>query len=274
MSVDNPDRLLERFAYIETELFWGGGLTARQLASTFGISRQVAQKNIDQYRQQHPGYMEYSKSWKRHEATESFTPTLIRPSPLSFLDYLRGECLVGYYRDEQEWSDMAVTDVDRLFRPDLPLFPVREVLVALRSHKTVNIDYRKKDLAPASISIRKISPNHLVYADSRYHIRAYCHEKQRYLDFVLSRIVHAEIISDDWVSAVWDKEWNEFTELQFKPNPSLPISAQHAILKGFDDKGCGFRSIKCRKALVYYLNRKLLATDAKYKMPLWCLVTE
>ncbi len=273
MSVDNPDRLIERFAYIETELFWGDGLTAGQLARTFNITRQMAQKIIDKYREQHPAHMRYDASRKRHEATDSFEPAFIRPSPLAFLDYLRGQALVGLYRDEQDWSELAVTDVDRLLRPDLPLNTIRMVLAALRRQKSVVIDYRKKDLELGSISVRVISPNHIVFAEGRYHIRAYCHLKRRYLDFVLSRIAYAEASSDDWVPTTYDKEWNEFTVLKLQPNPSLPVSVQAAIFRGFEKGEYGTRTIKCRQALLYYVSRKLLAEDPKYGMPLWRIIT-
>lgn len=272
MTCKNPARLTERFAYIETELFWGDGLTAGQLARTFKVTRQMAQKTIDQYREQYPGRMRYDASSKRHEATESFKPNFIRTSPLAFLDYLRGQALVGFYRDEQDWSDLAVTDVDRLLRPDLPLDIIRRVLAALRCQKSVVIDYRKKDLEPGSISMRVISPNHLVFADGRYHLRAYCHLKKRYLDFVVSRIAYAEESREDWVPSDYDKEWNEFTILRLKPNPSLPVSVQAAIFRGFEKGECGFRIIKCRKALVYYISRKLVSEDPSYGMPLWCFL--
>lgn len=274
MTSKNPDRLTERFAYIETELFWGDGLTAGQLASTFRITRQMAQKTINQYKEQCPGNMRYNASCKRHEATESFEPNFIRTNSPAFLDYLRGLALVGFYRDEQDWSDLAVTDVDRLLRPDLPLEIIRLVLAALRCHKSVVIDYRKKDLESGSNSMRVISPNHLIFADGRYHIRAYCHLKKRYLDFVLSRIAYAEESSQEWVPPDYDKEWNEFTLLRLEPNPSLPDSVQAAILRGFQKDECSVRTIKCRKALVYYISKKLLSEDSKYGMPLWCFAAK
>jgi predicted DNA-binding transcriptional regulator YafY len=274
MNADNPERLRERFAYIETELFWGDGITAGQLARTFEITRQMAQKIIGQYRQQYPRQMRYVAKSKRHEATESFEPVFIRPSPHAFLDYLRGQALVGLYREDKDWSELTVTDVDRLLRPELPLIPLKQVLRALRCQKTVTIDYWKKDLEPGSISIRVISPNHLIYAEGRYHIRAYCHMKNLYRDFVLSRIVHASPSLEDWISSEYDREWNEFVETKLRPNPSLPLSVQNAVLKGFEVAESGIRTLKCRKALLFYLKRRLLSEDAKYGMPLWCILPE
>lgn len=274
MSIKKTDRLLDRFAYIETELFWGDGLTAGHLARTFSITRQMAQKIIDQYRSRQPKQMCYDAPRKRHKATDTFRPVFIRTSPHAFLDYLRGQALVGLFRDEQEWSELAVTDVDRLLRPELPLDPVRVVLTGLRNQIAVLVDYRKKELEPGSISTRVISPNHLVYTGGRYHVRAYCHMKQNYLDFVLSRIAHAEIVSIDWVSADYDKEWNEFAELRLKPNELLPASVQASLLRDYGKKSCGIWTIKCRKALLYYVRRQLLSEDSKYGMPLWCFIAD
>lgn len=274
MKLEETDRMRQRFAYIETELFWGDGVTAAQLAHTFAVSRQIAQQVIDRYRERHPGQMRYNASRKRHLTTDSFAPVYIRTNPIAFLDYLRGQALVGLYREDQDWSDLAVTDTDRLLRPDLPLLPTKTVLVGLMKQHSVMIDYRKKNLEPGSITTRVISPNHLVFADDRYHVRAFCHKKMRYLDFVLSRIVHAEIGRHDWVSADSDQEWHEYTELQLKPNPSLPVSVQDAILKGFERAESGARTVRCRKALMFYVERRLLAVDPRYNVPLWCRCVE
>lgn len=271
MKTDLPERQRERFAYIETELFWGDGVTAGQVASTFGLSRQMAQRAIDRYRKEHPGQMYYAAKQKRHLPMTSFEPHYIRTTPIAFLDYLRGQALVGLYREDQNWSDLAVMDVDRLLRPDLPIPTIRTVLAALRRQQAVMIDYRKKSLEPGAVTSRVISPHHLVFADDRYHIRAFCHTKKRYLDFVLSRIVHAEIATDDWISAEYDREWNEFVELRLKPNPSLPASVQEAVLRGFEKAEPGSRSLRARKALLFYIKRKLLATDQKYNAPIWCI---
>lgn len=274
MSRNNSNLTTERYAYIETELLWGGGLSAGKLARTFGISRQAAQGLIDRYRKDHPEQIKYDASLKRHLPKDSFRALFIRENAIAFLDYLRGQALVGMYREDQDWSEHVMTDVDRLLRPDLKVETMRTVLSALRSQTTVMIDYKSKSLEPDSISIRVISPNHLIFADDRYHLRAFCHKKSRYLDFVLSRIAHAEGGNQEWVDSTEDREWNEFTELCLKPNPDLASSVQNAILMGYDTVESGARIVKCRRALLFYVKRKLLAKDPKYNLPLWCVCWE
>ncbi|MCF8142441.1 MAG: WYL domain-containing protein [Deltaproteobacteria bacterium] len=259
--------MLARFEFIETRLFWGEGLRASDLAEAFGITRQSAQTTIDDYRRRHPRQMRYDPKRKRHVPEDSFSPSYIRTAPIRFLDYLRGQTLAGFYREERGWSDIELTDVDRLLRPELPLETIRTVLSALLRKQVVQINYRSKNLE--SLTVRSISPNHLVFAEDRYHLRAYCHQKQYFLDFVLSRILWAEITNEEWVSSAEDKIWNTFTTLRFRPNPKLPMETQDAVLKNYETQESGYRIVRCREALAYYIKRKLLSSNNKYGTPLW-----
>ncbi|GBC61574.1 transposase [Desulfonema ishimotonii] len=189
-----------------------------------------------------------------------------------FSDYLRGQSLAGLYRKEREWSDLYVTDLDRFFRPRLNSAVLKTLISALRRREVVMADYRKKDLEAGEQSLRSISPNHLVFADNRYHIRAYCHVKQKHLDFVLSRTDSSEIRSEDWVSSKEDHEWNRSVELSFQPNPDLPESVRQAIVKNYESDEAEMRKITCRQAIAFYIKRKFLAKSDKYQKPLWVLV--
>jgi len=267
-KLDMPRQI--RFEFIETRLFWGDGLTAGGLAEAFGITRQSAQSAIDDYRRRHPRQMRYDPKLKKHVPEASFSPIYIRKEPIKFLDYLRGQTLAGFYREERGWSDIELTDVDRLLRPDLPLEPIRTVLSALLQKQVVHIDYRSKNRESATV--RSISPNHLVFADDRYHLRAYCHHQQHFLDFVLSRISRAEITNEEWVSSVEDDGWNTFITLCFRPNPALPKEAREAVLKHYETGDGNRRIVKCREAIAYYIKRKLLSSDNKFGVALWEMV--
>jgi hypothetical protein len=54
-----------RFAFIETRLYWGEGVTARELAEVFGFARQTAQGVIEDYRRRHPEAIVFDASRKR-----------------------------------------------------------------------------------------------------------------------------------------------------------------------------------------------------------------
>lgn len=257
--------MLERFAYLETQLYWGGGITAGELAHAFGLVRQTAQGVIDHYRRLHPASMKFCPSRKRHIAQPNFEPHYIRPGAGEFLDYLRGEAMSAHYRDIEDWSSFSLHDADRLLRPNLRREPVHTVLSALRNQCVVTIEYQSK----FRILTRDFSPNHLIFAENRYHVRGYCHVANQFLDFVLSRIVHAELSPDEWFSSYDDEEWNRIVELRFKPNPQLPDEARRALSWDHPMNSDGCWVIGCRQAMAYYVRRELLVKDSQYDCPRW-----
>lgn len=133
-----------RFAYIETCLYWGGGITASHLARTFEITRQNAQKCLDAYRILHPQQMQYSPSLKHHIASDNFQVNYISDKPELYLDYLRGNQLAAYYWQEEDWSNLPVYDVDRLFRTKLEGNHLSQILSSIRSQTALTIHYHSK----------------------------------------------------------------------------------------------------------------------------------
>jgi predicted DNA-binding transcriptional regulator YafY len=265
----------ERMEYIETRLLWGEGLTAGGVGEAFDLSRPVAQKSIDTYRRMFPDQMEYDASKKCHVATSDFKSRFIKPDPLKFLDYLRGETLVGYYKEEREWSDFEVEDVSLKLRHKLDFKIVKRIFSALLRKQTLFIEYKKKELEVGERTERVISPNHLVFAENRYHVRAYCHLRHQFRDFVLSRIEYADVSSDEeWIPSDEDRDWNERVTLSFRANPVLPQSVQQAIICNYDTEESGVWCINCRKAMAYYIKKALMTPDKKFKKPLWVNATQ
>ena len=256
---------LERFAYLETQLYWGGGITAGELARAFGLARQTAQGTIDHYRRLHPGNLEFNASKKRHVARQNFASQYVRAGASEFLDALRGEMMIAHYREIEDWSSLSLHDADRLLRPALRQDPIHVVLSALRKQHAVTMEYQSK----LRMLSRDFSPNHLIFSDNRYHVRGYCHVTRQYLDFVMSRIVHAEPSPEAWFSAHDDTDWNQIVKLRFRPNPQLPEEAQLALSGDHALDQDGLWTISCRKAIAYYLKRELLRVDSDYGCSRW-----
>ncbi len=262
-----------KFTYIETRLFWEDGLTAGELAKSFDITRQTAQTVIDEYRETHPHQMKYDRRKKRHVATDNFKPEYISPDPITFLDYLRGQRLREHYLEEKGgWSDIEVKDVDRLLRPRLSREIIQAILGALRHQQTLLIEYHA--VMPDDIQVRIISPNYLVFADNRYHLHAYCHTRQKYLDFVLTRILSADPSKEEWVSGEHSHEWKEPVTLRFRPNPELPELVRKTLLRGYPGNEREILEISCNKNEAFYLRRKLLKECNDKKVQLWIEITE
>ena len=262
--------IYNRFALIETLLCWGDGLTAQELGKACGLTRQNAQGVIAEYRRLHPKNLRYDRQKKRQIATETFSPLYISPEPGRFLDYQRSMAMIAYYKENEDWIDLPFQDADRLLRPNLQSVIVHAILAALRREETVKIYYYAK----TGTSMRDISPNHLIFASNRYHIRAYCHSVERFIDFVLSRILHAEVSDKRWVSSKDDTEWNTQMKLVFKMNPELPEEATSAIVHDYKVNEEGVIEIRSNQALAYYVKRELLAVDLYYQCARWVLMKE
>ncbi|MCB1639734.1 MAG: WYL domain-containing protein, partial [Thiothrix sp.] len=216
-----------RFVYLETSLYWGQGVTAKALGKVFGIARQNAQHSIEDYRTRHPDNMHYNPSAKRHEASAVFQPHYISLEPLRYLDYLRGNSLANHYWEDEDWGHLPVTDVDALFRPHLEQDIASQVVSAIQARQVLTIHYHAKF---GGFEHLTISPGQLVYASRRYHVRAYCFERNRFIDLVLSRMLEARtVVHEDWISLAEDREWNRHVELVFMPNPALPEAMKKTL---------------------------------------------
>lgn len=255
-----------RYAFIETCIYWGMGLTATHLGRIFGIARQNAQKNIKDYQNNYPGQMKYNASSKCHEASQGFKPKIIRDRPYAYLDYLRGNYLVSRFWSENDWSELKVYDVDEKTRPYLDRHCVRIVISALQHHKVVRIHYHSKNLT----QYLTISPNSLVYTNQRYHIRAYCHDSFHYIDLGLSRILAAELITGDRVSEEEDTDWNTPIELQFIPNETLPEQVLKTLQQDYQLTK-GHYLVRTNLALAYYVKLNLLSKLDSNGQSLWRL---
>lgn len=267
MKLDIFNKKLRRYEYIETKLLWDEGITANDLAITFSISRQAAQAVLNEYRHLYPYQMVYNSKLKRHVAKQTFEPVFVRKDAKLFLEYLRGQSLGRYYKEEEDWSDIEITDVNQKLQTELDTRNTQIIMTALRRHKSVAIEYLKKRNVSEKTMFRVISPNHLIFASNRYHIRAYCHIKSAYLDFVLSNIISVEFSPEEWVSSADDMEWNEIVTVRLKPNPALPKETQNAILKRYNTPD-GVREIICRKALIYYIEKSLMINQED-RISLW-----
>lgn len=280
MKFDTLSNLDLKFNYIETVLSWKGEIYAGEVAEYFNVTRQTAQGYIKAYRKAFPGQMEYIPSCRRHVRSETFRPVLLtKATPkdgLFFLDFIRGQTLVGRYWNSDVVSEVPLIDANRYGRPEVSINIVQAILAGLTNRKRVSVLYQSKRTNPETVDRRMISPNRLVYADNRYHVRAYCHKWNIHLDFVLSRFHDAKVENYEnpgskWVSGDKDTAWRTKLLLRFKPNPKLNSAQVQAITIGMKLDQNGFCCIETNEAIAYYVERRMQAIDRKLKCELWIL---
>lgn len=105
-------------------------------------------------------------------------------------------------------------------------------------------------------SIRLLSPHALGYDGFRWHVRAFCHKRQRFSDFVLARILRIDGIEPSQVDFSQDTHWHTVLTLILAPHPDLP-AAKKRVLEldyGMED---GQVKLPCRQAFLYYTLRRL-----------------
>lgn len=256
--------LLLRYRYIETIALWEGRLTTRHLCDTFGIGRQQASKDINNYlREVGVGNLEYDKYLKGYKPTGTFAPRVTRGLADEYLHLMaRNNELMNMF----ESLALNVANVEVLSHPVRDVRPevLRPIMQAARQQKRLEVDY--VSLNNPDREGRIIVPHTLVYTGLRWHARAWCEKNQEYRDFVLSRFRDTpEIMDESPHGAEDDREWNERVTLVIAPDPRLSPAQQEVVQVDYGMEN-GVFNISTRGKLVPYA-LKLLHIDARKELP-------
>jgi predicted DNA-binding transcriptional regulator YafY len=134
-------------------------------------------------------------------------------------------------------------DIARHVDPDL----LRVILTAIRNRQAVDMRYQSL----TSSRWRAVAPHALAFDGYRWHLRAWCCEREDFRDFVLSRIGELGQLRPASYDPADDIEWNTKTTLRLCPHPGLDEEQRQAILRDYDmSNGC--RQIEIRLSMAYY----------------------
>jgi len=256
--------LLLRYRYIETIALWEGRLTTRHLCDTFGIGRQQASKDINNYiREVGEGNLVYDKYLKGYKPRDEFEPRVTQGLADEYLHLMaRNNELSNMFESlslnvgNVEVMSMPVRDV----RPDV----LRPIMQAARQQRRLEVDY--VSLNNPDREGRIIVPHTLVYTGLRWHVRAWCEKNQSYRDFVLSRFRDTpEIMDPSPYGAEGDAEWNQQVILEITPDPRLSPAQQEVVEVDYGMVN-GSLQIPTRGKLVPYALR-LLHIDTRGEHP-------
>ncbi|MFG7159720.1 WYL domain-containing protein [Burkholderia pseudomallei] len=109
---------------------------------------------------------------------------------------------------------------------------------------------------------RVITPHALAFDGFRWHVRAYCHIRELFLDFVIARIREIEATEPPARGAEQDSEWNAFVTLEIIANPGLSESKRRVIEMDYGME-CGQVNLHCRQALLFYTLRQLRLDEGR-----------
>ena len=251
---------LLRYRFIEIIAQWEGRLTTRHLREVFGLGRQQASKDINNYKRSiGPGNLEYDAAAKGYRPSDIFTPVVSRGTVEEYLDIVSGSSdihqVLGRLPDA-----LTATEVLRAPGRQVPPEILRPLIRAARESRRVEVDY--VSLSAPNREGRIIVPHTLVWTGQRWHVRGWCEKNQDYRDFVLSRFRgEPDILDLSERTAKNDLEWHTWVDLTVIPDPRLSAAQQAVVAQDYGMSDNQWHLSVRAKLLPYYL--KLLQIDPK-----------
>jgi hypothetical protein len=243
-----------RLAFIDFRLRWDGRLNRADLTDFFGISVPQASLDIARYSELAPANMHYDRSGRVYLATPAFSAVYASSSSQHFLNELlasasgaaaEGPVLLGYVP--------PVVTLPRLSR----LVSV-DVLVALQRamREKTGLRVRYQSLTRSEAGERALSPHALAHDGHRWHVRAFCHLRGSFRDFVIGRILSVEGAVAAVRDGSEDEAWHDKVRLVLAPHPKLAAAHRRAIALDYGMVD-GTLAIECRQAFLSYVLRHL-----------------
>lgn len=242
-----------RLQFIDFRLRWERRLNRKDLIEHFGVSVPQASLDIAKYLELAPDNLSYDLSTRSYHSTNNFLPIF----PLSSASRYLAELLATRTGVLERGGSFIGAGVEVDFAPS----PVRAVddetvvslVRAIKEQRSVLVRYQSMSSSDAE---RVLSPLALGHDGFRWHLRAYCHKRSRYSDFVLTRLSHVRDKGEATVSIENDVEWNTFVTLVLVPHPGLPADKRDAIAYDYGMVE-GEALLPCRQALLFYTLKNL-----------------
>lgn len=246
----------QRLSYIETRAYYTGIVSRSDVAKTFAMSDPAATKDIKQYNQLAPGNLIYRQSEFGFVPAETFQPAFSDLDPAAVLPLIADNSPAPWLATHGE----SIFGIPTSSLPHPTRLPEREIVAQLTRAIHQN---RKLSIVYASLHNQKyeqqriIEPHSIVNTGLRWHARAYNEEHFDFRDFVLSRILEAQLIEEPAESGMeFDEDWVETLTLEFAPHPGLSPRQQLNLHVDFSEDGKTIQ-LTTRRALIGYALRAL-----------------
>ena len=247
-----------RLEFVDFRLRWTGRLNRSDLTAFFGISVPQASLDIAKYLEMAPGNATYDRSAKAYSATPTFAPFFPGNSPAKYLEELLARA-TGLLQAELSFLGWT-PEVAVASNPSrsVPANTLSAVLSAIHDGTVLTIRYQSmSSVLPVE---RDIDPHSLAHDGFRWNVRAYCHMRERFLDFVFARILSVQTTVRPGKRGADDDAWQRKVPLVIAPSPSLSDAHKRVIELDYEMQG-GETSIECRQALLFYVLRRLGLLD-------------
>ncbi len=205
-----------RIMFIDFYLHFLGKINRKDLIQSFEISPAVATRDFAFYLTHFPNNLNLDVKSKYYFATENFVPKF----SYLFEDAIR--ILSNNPRSNIHKTSKSLITCDfppALINPNVSTLAKISKSIFLR--KPVKVSYYS---TTSGFSEKVIVPLALVNDSFRWHVRAFDRAKQRFADFVLTRIHDSKILFNQYVEEseliTNDIDWNRMVNIELVPHPN------------------------------------------------------
>lgn len=238
----------ERLAFLELRAFFTGELRRGDIEARFGIKPAAASRDLSLYRDIAPSNLEYDQASRCYRPSADFKPVHEFHSDRVLAWLLQG------YGDGLDLGLKQATPCEgpgQLVKPDMAVLgAITRSMCAKRalrvSYLSLSSGAKKREIVPVALADNGL----------RWHVRSYDRERQRFSDFVLTRIakvqeIEGEVAESELLPA--DEQWARMVDMEIVPHPGIQfpkaIEADYAMVDGS-------LRIKTRAALAGYVLRR------------------
>ena len=271
MNSDDPSEKMRwsterRLEFIEFRLFWDGRVNRSDLIDFFGISVPQASADLGRYQELAERNLVYDNRAKTYLITEEFKPVLLNLDARRYLSQLRLTANDDLLPKQENWLGWippfaTVPSIERRVDP----IRLRTVLDVIRTGSAIYVEYQS--LSRPNPTWRWLTFHALAFDGFRWHVRAWCHTRNRFRDFVFARMLSFSEKKPDQINAEHDVEWQRFLTFRIGPHPDLETARRKAIELDYGMQR-GEISVETRISLSFYLMHRLgLNVDLEVAQP-------
>ena len=255
------DRRLE---FIDFRLRWDGRINRSDLTEHFGISVPQASLDIARYLELAPDNLRYDRSARVYVATTNFKPLFTTSEPQRYLNGLLAQASGGAGLGDSlaGWLPpiAAVPTPTRQLDGDVLTALIR----AIRNSHALSVEYQS--MSRPEPTTRTLTPLAIAHDGFRWHVRAFCHTRNAFLDFVIARILKVSGVAPAGAKAEDDIEWCNILRLVLAAHPGLTVDKRRAIEFDYGMTN-GEVVFECRQALLFYVLRHLGLSQTQTSKP-------
>ncbi len=243
-----------RLEFIDFRLQWDGKLNRSDLLEHFGISVPQASTDIGTYTGLAPKNLIYDRSARAYLAGETFSPLFATSSAEHYLSDLlalsNGTLDMG--GSFAGWTPAVALAISPA--RVLPAQALESVLRAVRTDSALEVMYQS--MSKPEPEWRCISPHALGHDGFRWHVRAFCHARKAFRDFVFSRMLEVRPSLGRKVRPDKDHAWFSSVNLVLVPHSGLSPSMRRVVELDYAMTE-GETVLVTRQAMLYYVLQRL-----------------